>query len=246
MQLTILGCSSPFPEAGGATPGYLLELDDRKYLLDCGSGVLSQLARYIPPYQLDGVLLSHLHHDHITDFFILQYAVMVAMNQGKRTDSLPVWAPTEPADWYRKLSYSHFIVRHMITPYKKISLDLNTTVQFFPTEHPIPCYAMFIESRGRKLLYGADSGIRTNWKVMGKSPDVFIAEASFLHKDLPSRSIGHLSARQAGEIAEQIQAKKLILTHIYPELSKDELFNEASRYFSGECILAEIGMQMRI
>ena len=47
MKLTVLGASGGFPSAGGATSGYLLELDGRYILIDCGSGVLANLFRFI-------------------------------------------------------------------------------------------------------------------------------------------------------------------------------------------------------
>ena len=49
MKLTVLGNNGPYPSKGGATSGYLLEFDDRLFLLDCGSGVFSNLLRHVQP-----------------------------------------------------------------------------------------------------------------------------------------------------------------------------------------------------
>ncbi|MFD2371386.1 hypothetical protein ACFSO0_15785 [Brevibacillus sp. GCM10020057] len=38
MRITVPGCQSPYPGPGGATPGYLVETDKVRLLLDCGSG----------------------------------------------------------------------------------------------------------------------------------------------------------------------------------------------------------------
>ena len=43
LKLTILGCYGPYPKAGGACSGYLLEDETTKILIDCGNGVLSRL-----------------------------------------------------------------------------------------------------------------------------------------------------------------------------------------------------------
>ncbi|MBI0392649.1 MBL fold metallo-hydrolase [Thermoactinomyces sp. CICC 24226] len=69
MRWTVLGCHSPYPAPGGGTPGYLLEAEGKKILIDCGSGILARLVERIAIEALDAVLLSHLHHDHIVDFF---------------------------------------------------------------------------------------------------------------------------------------------------------------------------------
>ena len=58
MKLTVLGASGGFPAPGGATSGYLLSYDDRNILIDCGSGVLGNLFRFIRLDQLD-VTLKH-------------------------------------------------------------------------------------------------------------------------------------------------------------------------------------------
>ena len=38
MKLTVLGCYGPYPPAGGACSGYLLEEGGTRVLIDCGNG----------------------------------------------------------------------------------------------------------------------------------------------------------------------------------------------------------------
>lgn len=244
MKLTVLGCHSPFPGPGGATPGYLLEIQDKAFLLDCGSGVIPQLAKYRKPYELDGVFLSHLHHDHITDFFILQYALLVASNSGERTQPLSVYAPPIPDDWYKKLSYANLVDRKPIQETKRVQLTEESYVDFFRTDHAIPCFAMKISFQDKIILYGADSGIKTDWSKIGDGADLLILEATYLHRQLPAKPTGHLSAKQAGMIADQVRAKRLLLTHYYPYNNLAELQQEAQQMFSGNCEVAQIGYQI--
>ncbi len=63
MKMTVVGFWGGFPEAGEATSGYLFEHDGFRLLVDCGSGVLAQLQKYITPSDIDAVVLSHYHHD---------------------------------------------------------------------------------------------------------------------------------------------------------------------------------------
>src|SRR2546422_840776 len=72
MKLTILGKWSPYPPAGGACPGYLVEADGVRILLDCGSGVVSSLHRFGTAFDLNAIVISHLHPDHFTDIYPLR------------------------------------------------------------------------------------------------------------------------------------------------------------------------------
>ena len=42
MRLTALGVYGPFPRAGSACSGYVVETGETRILLDCGSGVFSR------------------------------------------------------------------------------------------------------------------------------------------------------------------------------------------------------------
>jgi ribonuclease BN (tRNA processing enzyme) len=220
----------------------LLEANGKKILIDCGSGVLAQLVKIMPPHELDAVMFSHLHHDHISDFFVLQYAIMFAIKRGKRTCPLPIWAPVEPADWYAKLSYGDYVKKHAIEEGMELDMGNGLAFRFHRTEHAVPCYAMQIENGQHSILYGADAGPNTDWAKMGNTPDLFICEASYLHRDMPSQPVGHLSAKQAAEVAEQIQAKRLLITHLFPEYDPDQIAREATANYEGPCQVGESGL----
>ena len=92
MKLTVLGRYGPYPAPGGATSGYLVESGGTRLLLECGSGVVSNLLRVCPATALAGVMLSHLHMDHAGDLGVLRYALEAAGAQ------LPAVAPDAPED----------------------------------------------------------------------------------------------------------------------------------------------------
>ena len=68
MRITLLGTGSPIPDPRRAGPSTLVTADGLTVLVDCGRGVLMRLvaAGVLPPF-LDGMLITHLHSDHITD-----------------------------------------------------------------------------------------------------------------------------------------------------------------------------------
>ena len=57
MEVTILGCSGGYPGPGQAASGYLLTINDKKVLIDCGSGVFSNLQLHVPLNGLDAILI---------------------------------------------------------------------------------------------------------------------------------------------------------------------------------------------
>ena len=80
VRLTVVGCSGSFPGPESAASCYLVEADDDdgrtwRVLLDLGSGALGPLQRYTSLYDVDAVLLSHLHPDHCLDLTGLYVAL---------------------------------------------------------------------------------------------------------------------------------------------------------------------------
>ncbi len=68
MRITLLGTGSPLPDPVRAGPSTLLESGDTRILFDCGRGVVTRLAGAgTLPMMLSGVVLTHLHSDHVCD-----------------------------------------------------------------------------------------------------------------------------------------------------------------------------------
>jgi ribonuclease Z len=72
LQVTLLGTGSPMPDASRAGPATLISAGDgpeaEHYLVDAGRGVLMRLAALgLGAANLNAVLITHLHSDHITD-----------------------------------------------------------------------------------------------------------------------------------------------------------------------------------
>ena len=91
MQVTIIGHWGGYPKVDEASSGYLIEHEGFQILLDCGSGVLSKLQKFIQPEMLNGVILSHYHPDHIADIGVLQHARLIRGLLGKKMECLPIY-----------------------------------------------------------------------------------------------------------------------------------------------------------
>ncbi|TML98575.1 MAG: MBL fold metallo-hydrolase, partial [Actinobacteria bacterium] len=81
VQITVLGKSPAWQDAGGACSGYLVQEDDYTLLLDCGNGVFSKLRHYRDYVDVSAVLVTHLHADHFLDLIPFSYALTYAPRQ---------------------------------------------------------------------------------------------------------------------------------------------------------------------
>ena len=73
LALTVLGGSPAWPNPGQAASGYLVESARARVLLDCGSGIASELRAH-DPGPLTDIVISHFHADHWFDLVPLHYA----------------------------------------------------------------------------------------------------------------------------------------------------------------------------
>lgn len=81
MELTLLGTGCPAVHAERYGPAQIVRHGDTTILIDCGSGVTQRLAQAgISGRDIDAVILTHMHSDHIVDLFQL---VISSWHQGR-------------------------------------------------------------------------------------------------------------------------------------------------------------------
>lgn len=102
MEIRVLGCLGAYPYKDQGTSSYLLESEGFHLLLDAGSSTLINLEKYLDPLQLDAVILSHYHHDHIADLGVLHYyrQLFPSINP---VPILPIYGHTEDKQHFEAL-----------------------------------------------------------------------------------------------------------------------------------------------
>jgi len=230
VYLSVLGCYGPYPPAGGACSGYLLEKEGFRVLLDCGNGVLSRLQDFIHLWELDAVVISHHHGDHTSDLNILRYALDAACRRGQRKEPLPLYAPPEPEEEFERLHYKNI--------YRPIPLEAGSLLQigpfkfdFLPTVHSTPCLAMRVESNPCTLVYSGDSEYFPLMAEFAHGADLFLCEAGYLEEEAGCRFPNHTSASQAGLLASAAEVGRLVLTHLSPGGDRAEFERRARENF---------------
>ena len=207
-------------------------------LLDCGSGVLTLLQNYIDLEQLDAVVLSHYHWDHIADIGCLQYASRVLMDLGKRPEPLDIYGHGEDKH-FNHLSYLSYCKAHAYDTENGLQLgDLDFT--FSRNVHPDPCFSMRIEENAKVLVYIADTEWTDDLVKIAQGADLLLCESS-LYDEYIGRIPGHLTSGEAGAVASAGGVKQLVLNHL-PHFGDHRLLvDQARKKFNGPVELAESG-----
>lgn len=213
LKVTVIGHYGPFPKQNGACSGYLVEYNNCKILLDCGSGVMSRVQNLCDIKQIDAIVLTHLHSDHISDILVLRYVLDILIQKGEIDKPIPLYAPSQPKTEYDMLNYKDVFQLHDIYP------DLNVNIKglklsFEEMTHPYKCYAIKIQNSDSTLVYTGDTSYNKKIINFANRANLFICDAAFL--DAPKNGdIPHMTVRQASEIATQAKVEKLLLTHFW-------------------------------
>ena len=229
MKLTALGVWGGYPTRDAGTTSYLLQSEEGfNLLLDAGSRAVTELEHELSPNDLDAIILSHYHEDHIADLGALrQYRQL----QTVKPEILPIYGHQENEYEFSKLSLENVS--------EGIAYDVENgtsvgpfDIQFLKTVHPVICYAMRIVERatGQVLVYTGDTGYFAGLVDFSKDADILLADVYFF-KD-KAKMPNHLSSVEAGEIAAQANVKKLILAHL-PQVGDLQVLREEAQEAAG-------------
>jgi len=246
MELTILGTSAAYAGANQNCPSYLLTSNEQHYLIDAGPGSVSFLQNFIAIQDLTGVFLSHLHPDHVTDIYTLRYAVFIAQDRGIMKKTLPLYMPKKPLRSFktiRKTVRDEFRVIPLGRA-DEIHLD-SLNIRLKKTSHAITAFAMRFEDQHShsSLVYTADTACFDELVLFSKGADILLAEATFQNSEKELGALGHMTAEQAGTLAQDAGVNTLVLTHIMPYYDRRVSLEEAKRHFDGRVVVAEKGQK---
>jgi ribonuclease BN (tRNA processing enzyme) len=239
MNITVIGYWGGYPAKNEATSGYLLEADSFKILVDCGSGVISQLQNYLDPEELDAVLLSHYHHDHVCDVGPLQYARLIKGYLGETLPSLPIYGHKEDELGFNNLTYKEITTGVGYNPSEQLKIG-PFTFSFLKTKHPAPCYAIKIETTDTTVLYTADTSFFDELIPFTKGADLLICECN-LYKGMDGNSAGHMTSTDAGKLAKEAEVGEVLLTHLPHFGNHEDLIKEVKEEYNGKVELAKLG-----
>lgn len=212
----MVGCAGSFPGPDSGCSAYLVESGGFRLLMDFGTGSLGALQRLGRLHDLDAVVLSHLHADHVLD--ACSYLVVRRYAPAGPLPPVPLYGPPGTA---RRLAAAYdgrpdgpvddvYDVRevgvgtHRIGPFEVTLARVN---------HPVETYGMRVSDGTATLAYSADTGRSEALVELAHDADAFLCEASFLD-DEPHPDDLHLTGGEAGTYAARAGVRLLLLTHL--------------------------------
>ncbi len=257
MRLTVLGCSPASTNPGGASSSYLIEEGSTKVLVDCGNGSLGVLLQHTALEDVTSIVISHMHFDHMLDLIPYRYALAFARDtRARNAQDEIVQRPTlylPPEGHAMLLQITHvqdpgngffsdyFDVREY-DPASSLTVG-PMTLAFVAVKHRPHTYAIRVTAGDHTLAYSADTGVCPGIYEAARDADVFLCECA---NAAGSDFALHLTAAQAGSIAQDAGAQRLLLTHRWYRTGLEEALTEAATTYHGPIEMASQGITWEI
>jgi ribonuclease Z len=214
-------------------------------LIDCaGSPVQRLLKSGVALDQIDHIILTHHHPDHIYGVSVFLLDLWLAgrtkpLHLHGLTETLRATRALLRAFEWRKFRGFFPITFHRI-PNTRRDAYLGTpefTISTTPTKHLLPTIAVRVESRAsrRAITYSSDTEAYDAIAQLARGAHILFHEATTLNQSKG----GHTSARQAGAQAKRADVKKLVLVHLPPHCDAQKWRAAAQKSFSGQVIVGK-------
>ena len=240
IRWTTLG-SAPYPRPDEPCSGYLLQGDGANVLVDVGGGALAALQNYIRLDDLHAVWISHLHADHFADMPLLYYAWAFAPKPMRKIPILgPLGWAKRVEDFVKSASDHHMENMFQVVELKDrgVAEIGQLKIQARSVEHGVPAFGLTARLGDSCLAYTGDSGPCDNLVQLAKDARVLISEVGTDAIEIPSV---HGSPEDAGLTAQHAGVRRLILTHLAPNLSEEDAIERAAEHYTGPIEVARPG-----
>jgi ribonuclease BN (tRNA processing enzyme) len=232
--LRFLGCGDAFGSGGRFNTCFLLSDSGDRALIDCGASSMIAMRKFgVDPNGIGTILITHLHGDH---FGGLPFLLLDAQLVSRRREPLTIAGPPGLEQRLHDSLELFFpgstgIARKY--DLKVIELDAETRRSFGPVavtpflvKHPCgaPPYSLRVELGGKTVTYTGDTEWVDALVPAAQGADLLIAEAYFDEK--PIRF--HLNYATVLANRERLGAKRIVLTHMSPEMLAREVAFETA------------------
>jgi ribonuclease BN (tRNA processing enzyme) len=224
MKLTVIGSSDAFGSGGRLQTCFHVAHAQGEFLIDCGATSLIGLERQgLDPSRISTIYVTHLHGDHFSG---LIWWLIHAIHVARRTAPLTVVGPeglekrfltTAEALFPGSTETARRFDLRFIALRERSPLDIGAVcVKPYEVSHPsgAPPYALRFEVDGRTLAFSGDTEWTESLIPAAAGADLFICECSAFEKDARY----HLNWRTIEKNLDRLGARRLLLTHMGPEM----------------------------
>lgn len=252
LALHVCGSAGTHPGPGRACSGYLVIKSGRgdggtRLLLDCGNGSLANVQRVCDVAELDAVLISHLHPDHFADLYGLYYALRFHPDGPREID---VYGPSGAEAFLAQLlgddarsSFGEVCHFHSVAAGDAFGVG-DLAVRLFAANHPIETLAARVEADERVIAYSGDTHVAADVVAAARDADLFACDATWLARNGPYPGGVHCTGEEAGQMATDAGAARLLVTHVVPSHNAAEVAVEAAGRYDGDIVIAEDGLEV--
>ena len=249
MRLIVLGAGTCLPYPNFSPSGYLVFINHKPILLDAGPGTIARMAAQGVNYQdLEYVIISHLHSDHVLDLLMLLQAY----------NATPGWTRSEKLtiigckgiDYFLESQF-HLFEGTKPETYPLQIYEMNTETIHFDgwsltsalTMHTSTSLAFRISSEDKSIFYSGDASNPENLIELSREADLMLCECSF---PVGWENPDHLSPDRIGMLAKKSDAKRVVLTHRYPQSIQEDVISQVKTYYDGRVIGAIDGWSVDV
>lgn len=220
--LTLLGTGTCQIEHERRASSVLLELDGLPILFDCGHGVIQRLLEAgLRHDQLEHVVLSHFHADHVSDLIPLMQAGAWSRRDPRSTD-LHIYGPPG----VRRLINGIFqVLGHdaLTQPHYQIvvhevaggSFEIGPYTFEAHSLPPAGNHGLCFTWNNRRYVLTGDSHFHEQEVRLLTGVDLAVIDA------------GHISDEEIVQLAAATQARVIVCSHLYRELNARALQQQA-------------------
>lgn len=227
ISIQVIGCGDAFGSGGMFNTCFFVKADDFNFLIDCGGTSLVGLKKAgLSSNDVDAIFISHFHGDHIAG---IAFLLCEAKNYFNRKKDLHIIGPKgiqEKVEIITNTLYENTtqslaskIHYHEIKQEEASSLQ-GVEYTYFPVVHSPSTSPHGIRFKiGEKIIgYSGDTEWTDVLYKISENADLFICECNNYEK----KGKSHLNYQTLKEKRENIQCKKMILTHLGEEMLKNK------------------------
>jgi ribonuclease BN (tRNA processing enzyme) len=254
MRLTVLGSGTSVPHPRRSSSAHWLETEGGAILLDISGPAVHRMAEEgLDWTSLDAIWVSHFHLDHVGGLAPFLFGTKYAPQMQNRRKPLTVYGPRgtqkllrrfDEAGEYKLFEQPFPLEVREISPRTKFEVFRGLSAETFSTPHTSESLAVRLsDTGGTTFVYTSDTGYTEALAGFARAADLFLMECSFFRRK-PVKL--HLELEEAMRLAQLSGARRVCLTHLYPEWDGIDIPFEAKKFWDGEVIEARDGLRLEI